>query len=246
MITGYNTDVPHRDLVLHVQTEDKGQVAATIESLVYFGGQILGKRRTSYRSLLDRGESKQAIVDLMDQQHRLMIAEIRRGRYDETLVPSVAASVERAEERLETTLVAPPPQVEPSPPASEAQALTTISDSSEAQTLDQIILEYLESEAEQEHLILMMEVDEEFAAGRRAEIRFRTKGSLSGDPIAETRITLRMISTTSAPVTLGSGSTDGKGRLDVTLDIPTAEEGSCALIVTATSEIGSAEIKHLL
>ena len=32
MITGYNTDVSHRDLVLHVQTEDKGIEMATIES----------------------------------------------------------------------------------------------------------------------------------------------------------------------------------------------------------------------
>ena len=41
MITGYNTDVSHRDLVMHVQTEDKGLESATIESLVYVGGMGL-------------------------------------------------------------------------------------------------------------------------------------------------------------------------------------------------------------
>ena len=50
MITGYNTDVSHHDLVMHVQTEDKGLDAATIESLVYVGGQIIGKRRSGYRT----------------------------------------------------------------------------------------------------------------------------------------------------------------------------------------------------
>jgi hypothetical protein len=34
MISGYNTDVRHLDVVFHVQTEDKGAVNPLIESLV--------------------------------------------------------------------------------------------------------------------------------------------------------------------------------------------------------------------
>ena len=52
MITGYNTDVSHSDVVFHVQTEDKGLKVASIESLVYVGGQILGKSRTSYKEVV--------------------------------------------------------------------------------------------------------------------------------------------------------------------------------------------------
>lgn len=55
MITGYNTDVRHSDVVFHVQTEDKGLPAAWIESLIYVGGQIVARRRFSYKSHLDEG-----------------------------------------------------------------------------------------------------------------------------------------------------------------------------------------------
>ena len=52
MITGYNTDVRHGEVVYHVQTEDKGAANPFIESLVYVGGQVLASKRASYADLL--------------------------------------------------------------------------------------------------------------------------------------------------------------------------------------------------
>ena len=46
MITGYNTDVRYGELVLHVQTEDKGRELALVETLVYVGGTILHAERS--------------------------------------------------------------------------------------------------------------------------------------------------------------------------------------------------------
>jgi hypothetical protein len=243
MITGYNTDVPHASLVFHVQTEDKGVASASIESLVYVGGQILGKRRTSYRDVLDRGEGKGAIVELMDRQHRLMIAEIRSGKYDRPGEGGAAP--------LEEPPLPPDEQRAPAPPGSLAAGVEPAATPPQAggvqvQTLDQIILEYLNSEAEQEHLVLMMDVDREFELGRSASLRFRTKGSITGKPVPGTRVSLKMISTVSEPVTLASGETDANGELGLSVDIPDFQRGSSALIVSASSEIGRAEIKHLL
>ena len=82
MISGYNTDVPHEDVVYHVQTEDKGTGTAWIESLVYVGGAILARRRSSYKKVLERGGGEEAIVRIMDRQHRKVIAEIRGGKFD--------------------------------------------------------------------------------------------------------------------------------------------------------------------
>lgn len=237
MITGYNTDVSHHDLVMHVQTEDKGLEAATIESLVYVGGQIIGKRRSVYREVVDSGGGKAAIVEIMDRQHRLMIAEIRNGHYDEQL--------------QELGLVAAPEEIEPTPLGttdSDAEAFTVGEEVArgEGHTLDEIILEYLDSKAEQEHLVLMMEVDREFALGQPAALDFRTKASVSGAPVPQTRISVKMISTVTEPATLASGETDAQGELRLNLDVPDLQRGSSALIVTASSGIGTAEIKHLL
>ena len=52
MITGYNTDVRHNEVVFHVQTEDKGLGNPCIESLVYVGGQVLASKRASYAEML--------------------------------------------------------------------------------------------------------------------------------------------------------------------------------------------------
>ena len=76
MITGYNTDVRHNEVVFHVQTEDKGLANPFIESLVYVGGQVLATKRASYAELLAEGKEEKEIVALMDHQHRTMIAAI--------------------------------------------------------------------------------------------------------------------------------------------------------------------------
>ena len=231
MITGYNTDVSHRDLVMHVQTEDKGLEVATIESLVYVGGQIVGKRRSGYRDVVDAGGDKAAIVEVMDRQHRLMIAEIRAGHYDDQLLElGLLAAAQESDPFIILEEAAP---VAGGPP-------------SERETLDEIILDYLDSKAEEEHLILMMEVDREFALGEPAALEFRTKASISGEPVPRTRISVKMISTVTAPSTLAYGETDELGELRLALEVPDLRRGSSALIVTASSSIGTAEIKHLL
>src|SRR4051794_7451137 len=82
MITGYNTDVRHGEVVFHVQTEDKGLGNPYIESLVYVGGQVLASKRASYAEMIAEGKDDKDIVALMDHQHRTMIAAIRHGKLD--------------------------------------------------------------------------------------------------------------------------------------------------------------------
>ena len=81
MITGFNTDVKYRGVVYHVQTEDKGTANPLIETLIYKGGEILGSRRLPYANLAKRGDEP-AITKLMEDQHKAMILEVKRGRFD--------------------------------------------------------------------------------------------------------------------------------------------------------------------
>ena len=83
MITGFNTDIKHNDKVYHIQTEDKGMANPYIESLVYVGGEILASKKTSYAEQMKGGGADEKwIASLMEQQHRTMIAAIKRGRLD--------------------------------------------------------------------------------------------------------------------------------------------------------------------
>ena len=82
VITGFNTDVKYRGTVYHVQTEDKGQTNPLIETLVYKKGEILASRRLPYADIVTDRSDEAAITKLMEDQHRGMILEIKRGRFD--------------------------------------------------------------------------------------------------------------------------------------------------------------------
>lgn len=227
MITGHNTDVRYGDLVLHVQTEDKGHGNPYIESLIYFGGQVVVAKRASYADLLQNGQGADAITALMDRQHRMMIKAIQAGKFDEKI--RVFAPLEKKKE--------------------EREEATTGFDFSEesGRTLDQVILEYLTNEAEQEQLVLVLEEEVELKAGSSARFVLRTRSSKSGEVISDTSVVIRLISTFGGPQTLREGATNSEGLLITTVDIPAVERrGTAALIVTATGPIGSAELKYLL
>ena len=83
MITGFNTDVKYKGVVYHVQTEDKGTANPLIETLIYKGGEILGSRRLPYGDVVKDG-SETAITKLMEDQHKNIIMEVKRGRFDLT------------------------------------------------------------------------------------------------------------------------------------------------------------------
>jgi hypothetical protein len=286
MITGYNTDVRHGEVVYHVQTEDKGVANPFIESLVYVGGQVLASKRASYAELLAEGREEKEIVAFMDHQHRTMIAAIRHGKLDAKLAamtagrqtgqypayetplaparpvsgvhPAIAAAGAPSETMARTGFATPPPsqafsappQALPPAPAAPPQPASPTSPASRTpspeRTLDQVILEYLTSEADQEQLVLLLEEERNLALGHAATLVLRTSSSKNGQPIAGTQVSVRMISTVVEPRVLANGRTDDRGLLTLGFDIPQVGRGTSALIINAVSNIGRAELKHLL
>ena len=236
MITGYNTDVRHNDVVFHVQTEDKGTENPFIESLVYVGGQVLAAKRASYANLLANGTEDKAVVELMERQHRTVIAAIKNGRFDAKLAERSGAKNATSETAVpgSSRVAVPGPAA-----SSEPEPITE-------RTLDQVILEYLTNEADQEQLLLTVDSDSQFSLGSPAEVVLRTTSSKSGKPISGARVQVRMISTVADPRILAAGETDGGGGLSLAFKIPPLDRGTAALIITAASAVGNAEIKHLL
>ncbi len=227
MITGHNTDVRYGDVVLHVQTEDKGQGNPLIESLIYYGGQVVAAKRESYAELLANGKGDDEIMALMDHQHRTMIKSIQAGRYDDKIRLFV------------------PDKPRTKPVEKEKTGNFDFSEDS-GRTLDQVILEYLTSEAEQEQLLLVLEEEVELRVGSATTLALRTRSSKSGEPITGVSVQVKMISTFGGPRTLGLGDTDTDGFIKLPIEIPQVDRGTAALIITATSSIGQAELKHLL
>lgn len=234
MITGFNTDIKHNEKVYHVQTEDKGVGNPYIETLVYVGGEILASKKTSYAEQLKTGVDDKWIGGLMEQQHRTMIAAIKRGRFDQP-----ADATRSGQERALPTLAAQSSGVV----FDEGVAPITVS---EEKTLDQVIIDYLASEAESEHLELALLNQIDFFAGSSIEMRVAARKSLSQAPIPAAAIEVKVISTIEPPRVIFRGKTAADGTTIIRCTIPPFRDGTAAVIISAQSPIGSDEVKQLV
>jgi hypothetical protein len=245
VITGYNTDVRHNNRVFHIQTEDKGEDNPYIESLVYVGGEILATRRTSYGEVLEEPRDDRAIQELMEQQHRTMIAAIQRGRFDGpdgTLrVPEEdTASKAAVSEEMERTLVAPEGDGKDAPaPAPAAATPGPTGD----RTLDQVILDYLASEMDQEEIEVLLTAPE-LRAGKSANLRMRVETAQTRQPVAGASVQIRVLSTVARPSLVFQGKTSGDGSCAASFSVPALSTGSALCVVRVSSPGASTELKY--
>jgi hypothetical protein len=80
MVFGFNTDVQIGDLVLHVQTEDRGRRCSVIDTVVYAGGHVVYRRKRSYAEHLDDPAFHDEVLrGWLEEQHRAVIEELRSG-----------------------------------------------------------------------------------------------------------------------------------------------------------------------
>lgn len=273
MITGYNTDVRHVETVVHVQTEDKGRGNPFIESVIYVAGRVVATKRSSYAQLLEDGKGDPEIATLMDHQHRTIVAAIRAGRFDGKLQglkgPAVPGSAgasaagtatarhENPDEHAQTVIHGGgAPAEDPNvlvvggtaglPDLTELPDLPDLEQADEGPTLDQVILDYLSTEAEHEQLVLAMDGQDEILPGKVNNLTLRAYSSKSGLPLAGVQVSVKMLSTVADPRTLMVGETDDVGAVEMRLDVPAFARGSAALIISGASNLGRAEIKQLL
>lgn len=238
MITGFNTDIRHGNRVFHVQTEDKGEENPFVESLVYVGGEIIASKKTPYGDSIRNGGGTSAVQEMMELQHRKMIAAVQRGRFDTS---SGAPPKGLKDESFETILPPAAPAVD-IPPG----AVVVESSRPDEKTLDQVILDYLASEVSQEHLDLTLYSSPEFYLGESVEIRVKAETSLSRRPIIGAQILVKVISTVDKPIVVYQGKTASDGSCIAHCKLPDYRNANAALIIQAKSESGSNEIKYLL
>lgn len=78
MLIGYNTNVKYKGKTYHVQTEDSGPANPQIVTLLYHQGAILASKKTNYAHLIGQPDLEDKLRNLMKQQHREMIMELKR------------------------------------------------------------------------------------------------------------------------------------------------------------------------
>jgi hypothetical protein len=155
-------------------------------------------------------------------------------------------------EAVDAAVAGLPPEFQPLqglPPLADLSGVPELPDldePDEGPTLDQVILDYLSTEAEHEQLVLSMDGQEEIQPGKVNNLTLRAYSSKSGLPLAGVQVSVKMLSTVADPRTLMVGETDDVGAVEMRLDVPAFARGSAALIISGSSELGRAEIKQLL
>lgn len=83
MLLGFNTNVAYNENTYHIQTEDNGLKSLVIISRLYFKGEIIVTKKTSYADIVGEPGYLEKIKRMMTEQHSSMIEELLAGRYTE-------------------------------------------------------------------------------------------------------------------------------------------------------------------
>lgn len=86
MLPGYNHNVKYHDQIYHIQTEDSGVDNPHIITLLYIGGNILARRKTSYADIIKNENLNEVVRELMQEQHKQMLRDLKGGVFDKAKV----------------------------------------------------------------------------------------------------------------------------------------------------------------
>jgi hypothetical protein len=146
MIIGANTNVRHRGVTFHVQTEDSGRANPHVISHLYHHGTILASEKSTYADQLEAENLEQVVRSLIEAQHKSMLKRLRGGDYDAVIAERLGPTAGSAEAPtpLPDEPAAPSPAAtmpEPASPRSFGDGIVS------QKPLDEVILEYLARKA---------------------------------------------------------------------------------------------------
>ena len=130
-------------------------------------------------------------------------------------------------------------------PAGEPPRKTPAS-ASGPKTLDQVIVEYLASEAASERLELSIMAGGEFVSGATVPLTVIASTSITRKAVAGAQVTIRVVSTGGPPQILFRGLTGNDGMVKTSCTLPDVGAGNAALIIVGFSSIGSSDTKYLI
>ncbi len=149
MLSGFNTNIRHRGVLFHVQSEDSGRGHPHIITHLYHGGTILASQKSSYADRLEEPDLPVVVRALMERQHKGVLRRLRAREFDALIAERLGevfddSGESRAEGR--PTETAPVAEATPAgPPAEGAGPVARpfgegiVSE----KPLDEVILRYL-------------------------------------------------------------------------------------------------------
>jgi len=112
MLPGYNHNICYRDQTFHIQTEDSGVKHPHIITLLFVSGNIIARKKRDYQDALGFDRLEDVVREMMQEQHKEMLRELKTGKHDSHLGIEAAkegAEVSPAPEAVEKPAAPPPP-----------------------------------------------------------------------------------------------------------------------------------------
>lgn len=163
MLPGYNHNVNYKAITFHVQTEDSGVDNPHIITLLYIGGNIVARKKLSYADIIKHEHMEDVVRELMQEQHKAMLRELKNGKFDEhQLVLGEVARRTGKPVAVPVTVPAAAPKAD-EPPPKPAEKTIELKEGEELsdedifgadiiseKSLDEVILGYLASDIDKE------------------------------------------------------------------------------------------------
>ena len=159
MLSGFNTNVRHKGVLFHVQTEDSGRDHPHVITHLFHGGNVLASEKQGYAHLLeDEEELEPQVKRLMDEQHSAMLERLRSGAHDRAIRERLGSGSSPSSDATDPPM--PPPDAAPraSKPAArvapktkpvEADPASPDGSPERQRPLDEVVLDYLLDSARQ-------------------------------------------------------------------------------------------------
>ncbi len=85
MLPGFNTNIRHRGVLFHVQSEDSGREHPHIITHLYYGGTIVFSEKSSYASHVNAANLPEIVRGLMEGQHKAVLKRLRAGDFNDAI-----------------------------------------------------------------------------------------------------------------------------------------------------------------
>lgn len=82
MLSGFNTNIRHRGVLFHVQSEDSGRDHPHVITHLYHRGTIVASERAGYGDRLDDPNLARHVRELMESQHKQVLRRLRAKAFD--------------------------------------------------------------------------------------------------------------------------------------------------------------------
>jgi hypothetical protein len=150
MLTGFNTNIRHRGVLFHVQSEDSGRAHPHIITHLYHGGTIVFSEKSSYASRVNEPNLEDVVRGLMEGQHKAVLKRLRAGDFNDAIRERLGDVLDPAEADSKATRPSEAPRLDDEPPSESAVHATAAEPARSfgagavsERPLDDVILGYL-------------------------------------------------------------------------------------------------------